>query len=111
MQYNLGLTIYVPLKGFENGYLENASMSFKPRYVSDNLASLGIEFRKPDYLISFTYDFGVANRSVNSNVIDAYEVYIGYKKTLFKPKRRKKKSLLIRTTLLELNAILKRTPK
>jgi type IX secretion system PorP/SprF family membrane protein len=94
LRYNLGLTINVPLKGVENGYLENASMSFKPRYVSDNLASLGVEFRKPDYAISFTYDFGVANRSVNSNVVDAYEVYIGYKKTLFKPKSKKEKIII-----------------
>ena len=94
LRYNVGLTINVPLKGIENGYFENASMSFKPRYVSDNLASLGIEFGKPGYVISFTYDFGVANRSINSNVVDAYEVYVGYKKTLFKPKRKKEKIII-----------------
>jgi type IX secretion system PorP/SprF family membrane protein len=94
LRYNVGLTINVPLQGFENGYLENASISFKPRYVSDNLASLGIEFRKPDYVISFTYDFGVVNRSINSNVVDAYEVYVGYKKTLFKPKKKKEKIII-----------------
>jgi len=94
LRYNVGVNIKVPFKGMEQGYLQNASIYFKPRYVSDNLASLGIEFRKTNYIISFTYDFNVSNRSVNSNVVDAYEVYIGFKKNLFKPKQKKEKIIV-----------------
>jgi len=94
LRYNVGLSINIPFKATEQGYFENSSLCFKPRYVSDNLASLGIEFRKPDYVISFTYDFSVTNRAVNSNVVDAYEIYIGYKRTLVKPKKKKEKVII-----------------
>ena len=94
LRYNVGLSIKVPFKAVNDGYFENSSLCFKPRYVSDNLASLGVEFRKPDYIISFTYDFSVANRAINSNVVDAYEIYIAYKRTLFKPKKQKEKIII-----------------
>lgn len=94
LHYNVGVGIKVPFNGKEQGYLEDASICFKPRYVSDNMASLGVEFRKNDYVVSFTYDFNVSNHLVNSNVVDAYEVYIGFKKNLFNPKQKKEKIIV-----------------
>ncbi|MDF1549528.1 MAG: PorP/SprF family type IX secretion system membrane protein, partial [Bacteroidales bacterium] len=94
LRYNLGVNIKILFKGLEQGYLQDASISFRPRYLSDNLASIGLELRKPDYVISFTYDFNVSNRPVNSNIVDAYEVYLGFKKTLFKPNQKKEKIIV-----------------
>ncbi len=94
MRYNVGVSIKIPFKGIEQGYMKDATLSFKPRYLSDNLASMGIEFSKTNFVISFAYDFAVANRSINSNVVDVYEIHIGYRKNLFKPKQKKEKIIV-----------------
>ena len=94
IRYNVGVGIKIPFKGIEQGCMKDATLSFKPRYLSDNLASMGIEFSKSNFVISFAYDFTVANRSINSNVVDAYEIHIGYKKNLFKPKQKKEKIIV-----------------
>jgi outer membrane protein OmpA-like peptidoglycan-associated protein len=84
----------VPFKGLDHGYMKNANLIFKPRYLSDKIASFGLEFKKPEYIISFMYDFSIANSAVNSNVVNAYEFQIGYTKNLFKPKQDKKKIIM-----------------
>ena len=94
LRYNIGINIKVPFKGMDHGYMKNANLIFKPRYLSDKIASFGLEFKKPEYIISFMYDFSIANSAVNSNVVNAYEFQIGYTKNLFKPKQDKKKIIM-----------------
>jgi type IX secretion system PorP/SprF family membrane protein len=90
-RYNVGLQVKVPFKENFQGYFRNAEICFTPRYLSQNIISLGIELRKPDYIILFAYDFSVANKIVNPNFANAYEIGITYKKDLFKNKGAKEK--------------------
>jgi type IX secretion system PorP/SprF family membrane protein len=94
LRYNIGFDLTIPFVNSEQSYLNDASLCFTPRYISDKMLSVGMEFRKASYIISFIYDFNFGNNMVNSNMSDAYEINICYKKTLFKPKRQKKKIIV-----------------
>lgn len=95
LHYNLGVRVIVPLKAFEKGYLSNSIICFKPRYISGEFASLGIEFRKPDYHISFGYDFSISNKAIKANMINAYEISFVYTKGLMKPKKKEKEKIIV----------------
>jgi type IX secretion system PorP/SprF family membrane protein len=87
LHYNAGVCFKLPFKTSEQSFLKNSSLSFDPRYISDKLFSVGLEFRKTDYVIGFIYDFSIAN----TNLTDAYELHVAYKRNLFKPKQIKEK--------------------
>lgn len=89
--YNAGVSIIIPMKAFENGYLSNSSICFRPRYLSGRFASLGFEFCKPEYRISFGYDFNISNKTIKTNMVNAYELSFVYTKGLMKTKKEKKK--------------------
>ncbi len=89
-RYNAGVNILVPLKSSEGNFINDASIIFKPRYLSNQTISIGLEFRKPSYVFAFAYDFNVSDNTI-SNLTDAYEIYVGFKKTLmYRPKEKKK---------------------
>lgn len=93
-RYNVGVSISVPFKTYSESYINDASLIFKPRYLSNNSISMGIEFRKPSYVIAFSYDFNVSNNVVNSNIVDGFELYVGFKKTLILNKKPKEKIII-----------------
>jgi len=86
-RYTIGIKTTYYLRKETSNMLREASIAFIPKYTYQNSLALGLELLISNFLVAFSYDYGTSALATRVSGRGAYEIAIGYRKSLFKKKK------------------------